>query len=114
MKLKTRVKVAWFELAFIVTVLILAVGVDLARPRPPMRPTGVLMDALLTAFILAPLCVTSWSRLRRTRAQRAELGPDAEPSVDLWTAPGAPGVIGCAIVVVAIAAALTPALLFRA
>ena len=112
MKLKTRVAVAWTELALAAAMLTGGVAVDLTRPRGTVSAWGVGMNLVFTVVILGPLCVASWGRLQKTRTQLAELGPEAAPSVDLWTAPGAPGAIGIMVLVAALAMALIPALLY--
>lgn len=113
MKLKTRLGVARLELALATFILAGAVWLDLVRPHAAKTPAGVLIGGLLPVLLLAPMCVTSWRRLKKTRVQLAELGPEAEPSADLWTAPGAPGVFGMMLIVTAVAAALAPALLLH-
>jgi len=113
MKLKTRLGIAWFELVFVTLVLAAAIYVDLVRPHGPMSLAGLLVGLAAPVLILVPMCLSSWKRLRLTRAQLAKLGPDAAPSADLWTAPGMPGVVGIAIVVAAVAVALIPGLLLR-
>lgn len=112
MKLKTRIKLAWFELALAALVLAGAVAIDLTRPRGSIGTVGVLMSVVLTIALFGSLCVASWKRLRETQTQLAELGPDAAPSADLWSAPGTPGVIGVMILVAAVAVAVIPALLY--
>jgi hypothetical protein len=114
MKLKTRLKIARFEVALAFLILASGLYVEVMRPHPMTSSVGALVGFILPILLLGPICVTSWRRLRATQAQLAELGPDAAPSADLWTAPGAPGVVGVMVIVAAVAAALVPALLLRA
>jgi hypothetical protein len=113
MKLKTRGKLAWLELILSVSVLAGMTGLDVIRPRFGEGLSGTFISVLLTASVFGWICYGSWKRLSQTRAQLVALGPDAEPRADLWTAPGALGMIGVLVILVAVAVALTPALLQR-
>lgn len=112
MKLKFRVKLAWLELAFSAAMLSGGVGLQLARSTAK-TPVGLALDLAIPILLLSPLCLTAWKRLGKVRTQIAELGPEATPSADPWTAPGGPGVVGVMIVLLAVAAALAPSLLLR-
>lgn len=110
MRLKTRLKLAWLELVLAAVLVVGLVGLDIARLQQKSLGS-IIIDVALTFFILLPLCVMSWNRLRKVHTQLSELGPDGSPSADLWTAPGAPGVIGVMVLALAVAVALAPALL---
>jgi hypothetical protein len=113
MKLKTRLILAYAEFTLAAGVLIVAVATDLMSPRGLFGLPGIGISAALSALLFGPICYSSWKRLRKTRAQLAELGPDGPASADLWVAPRVSGVIGAMILVAALAFALAPALLTR-
>lgn len=112
MKLKTRLKLAWLELALAGLFLALAIILKLSM-SPIKTPIGVVLDVAVAALLTLPLCVAAWRRLGRVRTQIAEKGPEEAPSDDLWSAPGAPGVVSAMILLLALAVALGPPILLH-
>jgi hypothetical protein len=113
MTLKTRLRWAWAELG-----LAVLVGVGLAAREVILAPknaglVGPTISALPWLLVCGLVTWGSWRRLRQCQAQCAELGPDASPSPDLWGAPRYGGLIGVALLVIALVAGLAPALLVR-
>jgi hypothetical protein len=113
MNLKTRVRWAWAELG-----LAVLVGTGLAAREVVNAPedagiVGSAINALPWLLLCGLVAWGSWRRLRQCQAQCAELGPDASPSQDLWSAPRCGGLIGVALLVIALIVALAPALLVR-
>lgn len=113
MKLKTRARIARAELLLVIAAFGAIAVLAAARPHGGSTVSSDVPSVILAICLAAPTIMMSWRRLRSVRAQLAELGPDAEPKIDLWSAPGAPGVLGLTVVVVATAAALIPALTLR-
>lgn len=112
MKLKTRLKLAWLEVAVAGAILVGGVGLRLATSSA-RTTVGLALDLALPALLLLPLCVGAWMRLRKLVVDIGVQGPEASPPADLWSAPGAPGIVGAMILLLALAAALAPPLLFR-
>lgn len=113
MTLKMRVRWAWAELG-----LAILVGTGLAAREVINAPEdagifGSAISALPNLLLCGLVAWGSWRRLREFQAQCAELGPDASPSRDLWTPPRYGGLIGVALIVIALIAALAPPLLLQ-
>ena len=111
MKLKRRLTLAYVEFGLGAAVLLGLLTIDFTSPRGLLGFAGVGVSAMLSAFIVGPVCYASWKRIAATRAAIAERGPDAEISAEWWLSPRLAGVFGVAILVAALGAALAPALL---
>jgi hypothetical protein len=111
MKLKTRLALAYGELALAAATSIGMVALNLTRPLGTLGLAGAGVGALVSALIFGPLCYAAWKRLGRIRAEIVAFGPDAASSVSPWVAPRISGVLGVLILVAALFVALAPALL---
>jgi hypothetical protein len=111
-RLKTRIRLAWLELASVAAGFTFVMGMSVMRSRGLAGSVDLGLGVAASVLAFAPLCWFSWRRLRRVQDQYAALGPDGSPSADLWTTPRS-GIVGVMLLVAALAVALAPALLVR-
>ena len=96
-----RVVVAWIEVAFAIVVTLVLLGIGLAR-QTTRSQGGLFLSVLFTVVLLSPLLIISGQRLYRALSGEEERRPHP---------PTARGMVGLVIVVLAVLAAIAPALI---